>query len=149
MRERRIMIRRTALTIVLLAGCVWCLTLVARADSEPSSQSDSFKPAASIDALMYGQSQHFKTVGQLVKNKSAKDRADRLAMEAEVLAELANVNTFHKDKADYRGWAETLRDTSLELAAEARKKKDADQSRLESLRKKLKKTCIACHDMYQ
>ena len=143
------MIRRTALTMVLLAGCVWCLTLVARADSDPSPQSDSFKPAASLDGLMYGQAQHFKTVGQLVRNKNAKDRADRLAMEAEVLAELANVNTFHKDKDDYRGWAETLRDTSLELAKEAQKKKDADQSRLESLHKKLKKTCMACHDMYQ
>ena len=143
------MVRRTALTIVLLAGCVWCLTLVARADSDPGPPSDSFKPAASIDALMYGQSHHFKELGQLVKNKNAKDRADRLAMEAEVLAELANVNSFHKDKADYRGWAETLRDTSLELATEARKKKDADQSRLESLHKKLKKTCMACHDMYQ
>jgi len=70
-------------------------------------------------------------------------------MEAEVLAELANVNTFHKDKADYRGWAATLRDTSLELATEAQKKKDADESRLASLFKKLKKTCMACHDMYQ
>ena len=143
------MIRRTALTIVLLAGCVWCLTLVARADSDTHPPSDSFKPAASISGLMYGQAHHFKIVGQLVKNKNAKDRADRLAMEAQVLAELANVNIYHKDKADYRGWAETLRDTSLELATEAEKKKDADQSRLESLHKKLKKTCMACHDIYQ
>lgn len=143
------MIRRTALTIVLLAGCVWCLTLVARADSGSAAPSGSFKPAASLDGLMYGQVQHFKAIGKLVKNKNAEDRAERLAMEAQVLAELANVNIYHKDKADYRGWAETLRDTSLELATEAEKKKDADQSRLESLHKKLKKTCMACHDIYQ
>ena len=143
------MIRRTALTMVLLAGCVWCLTLVARADSGSAAPPGSFKPVASLEGLMYGQKHHFKAMSKLVKNRNAKNRGERLALEAQVLAELANVNTYHKDKADYRGWAETLRDTSLELATEAEKKKDADQSRLESLRKKLKKTCVACHDMYQ
>ena len=73
------MVRRTALTMILLAGCVWCLTLVARADSESNPPSDSFEPAATIGDLMYGQAQHFKTVSQLVRNKNAKDRADRIA----------------------------------------------------------------------
>lgn len=143
------MIRRTALTMTLLAGCVWCLTLVARADDGPGAASGTFKPAADLHALMYGQVQHFKAMGKLVQDANAPDRAERLAKEAGVLAELANVNIHHKNKADYQTWARQLRDTSLEFAAEASKEKDADQSRLESLHKKIKNTCVACHDMYQ
>jgi len=135
--------------MTLLAGCVWCLTLVARADDGPAVAPDSFKPVAPLKALMYGQLQHFKAMGQLVGNEKAKDRAVRLAMEAGVLAELANVNIHHKDKSDYQSWARQLRDTSLEFAAEAEKAEGADQSRLESLHQKLKNTCTACHDMYR
>ena len=143
------MVRRTIVTLVLLACCVWCLAVVARADQAQShAPSLVFKPAASLHALMSGQVQHFMAIGELIADPGAKGRAGRLRVEAELLAELANVNIYHRDKTDYRGWAAELRDTSLALAAEARKK-PPDQDRMVSLHAKLKATCGACHDVYQ
>ena len=102
---------------------------------------------------MHGQRTFFKEIGKALKNppnpKEEYEDEHGLEEAAEVLAELANVNRYNKDKEDYRAWATELRDTALQLAREARKKKDADRKRIQKLFMKLKDTCTACHDVYQ
>lgn len=131
-----------ALTILTLSG----LSLLAQ---DESAGKQPFKPVASIDALMNGQLTHFTAIEQLLSDKKAKDRSKRLALEAEVLAELANVNTLNKDKADYRAWATDLRETALELSREAAKKTDESEPTMKTQVERMKTICTACHDAYQ
>ena len=138
-------IKRLTLTLCLLAACAWCFTVVSRVDSaEPSG---GFKPVASVPGLMNGQALVLKEIGTLVANENAPRRTQQIAALAEVLAELANVNTMNSDKADYRGWAGQLRGTSLELAQAARQ--EADEGKINRLIDSIKNTCQACHDTYQ
>lgn len=143
------MFRRMALTVCLVASCIWCLALVTRADSALPQQSPvSFKPVASVEALMFGQQVFFKQINEELKKPAGGMRNLDIQAAAEVLAELANVNRHNEAKEDYIGWATDLRDTAVKLAAEA-KKKDADDARMKVLSKSIKGSCGACHDMYQ
>lgn len=128
---------------LLLVVCGCALTVVAQNGAAPA-----FKPAASVDALMHGQQDQFKTINELVNNKAAKDRGKNIGVAAELLAELANVNSFNKDKADYQAWARDLRDTSLALSKDARKP-DAKDEDLKKTVERMKAICKACHDVYQ
>jgi cytochrome c556 len=144
------MVRRMALTVVLFAACVWCLALVATADSAPSSPSGgSFKPVASVHGLMTGQMLVYKRLQASLAGKKDADRARTIQMTSEALAELANVNTYNSEKEDYRAWAGQLRETAMELAGEAKKKDEADEGKMNSLFAKLEGTCQSCHDAYQ
>lgn len=133
------------LLIVMFSGLTFLV-----GSSESSSAADrGFKPAASIEALMHGQDMAFQNLGRLLEDKQARNRANALFLDAELLAELANVNIYHKDKADYRAFATIVRDTALDLAREARKRNQADEARMKSLYDKLNETCLACHDVYK
>jgi len=143
------MIRNMTLTVMLIAGCVWCVALVSRADSAQDSGHNHFKPAMSVHQMMEGQLIVFKQLNEAVKNKSTDDRTELIEGLASVIAELANVNSVHSDKSDYIGWASDLRNTSMELAEEAEKKKDANDQRMEKLLTKMKQSCVSCHDVYQ
>lgn len=144
------MIRKAALSVCLMAGCIWCLALVTRADSAQSAPaSGSFKPVATVESLMHGQNLFFKQIKGELGKPSSEERNEEIKESAEVLAELANVNRFNSKKEDYRAWATELRDTALLLAAEADKNEKADDGRLKNFLVKLKDTCTACHDMYQ
>lgn len=143
------MFRRMALTVCLVASCIWCLALVTRADSTlPESAPVTFKPVASIEALMFGQRTFFKQIHEALQQPTSGKRNHTIEEAAGVLAELANVNRHNQDKEDYIGWATDLRDAAVKLAAEA-KKKDADDVRMQALSKSIKGSCGACHDMYQ
>ncbi|MFQ5494472.1 MAG: hypothetical protein ACE5EX_03745 [Phycisphaerae bacterium] len=144
------MVRKTVLTITLITGCVWCLALASRADSAHSAPAiGSFKPVATVESLMHGQKHYFKAINRKLRKKNSPKRNGDIAEAAEVLAELANVNRYNKDKDDYRTWATQLRDTALELAREAKKKADASDDRMQTLLASLKSACGACHDAYQ
>ena len=144
------MFRKMALTVCLIAGCVWCLALATRADSaQPAAAGASFKSVASVHALMYGQKTFFKQIRAALKNPSFPERTETIEEAAEVLAELANINATKNDKADYRAWAAKLRDTALELSHEADKDKAADEEAMTKLVGEMGETCGACHDMYQ
>jgi cytochrome c556 len=108
-----------------------------------------FKPVAEVKSLMHGQNTFFKEITTLLDEPSGEKRNQELHESAQVLAELANVNRFNKDKDDYRNWATQLRDTALELAATAKKNDATQPERMKTLYKKLKDTCQACHDVYQ
>jgi flagellin-specific chaperone FliS len=143
------MIGRMTLTICLLGSCAWCLAMVAGADSAQSeSQSETFKPVASVDSLMHAQVKFFKAAKNAVDDKSMKERGHEIEEAAEVLAELANVNRYNSEKQDWRDWATQVRDRSLKLAREA-EKKDADEEKISGLVKQIGESCGACHDKYQ
>lgn len=142
------MLRKITLTGGLLAGCVWCLALVSRADSAPAGPGDgSFKPVSTVHGLMNGQRLLLGQIGEAIKDKGMKKRSEQIQAYAEVLAELANVNTLNSEKEDYRGWAAELRAHSLKLAAEA--KGNAADGSLNEIVATIKATCQTCHDAYQ
>lgn len=144
------MMRKMALTVVLLAGCIWCLALVTTANSAPSAPAGgTYKPVASVHGLMAGQMLAFKQIQTSLNGKKDADRPRIIQLTSEALAELANVNTYIKDKDDYRGWAGQLRDTAMELAGEAKKKDTANEDKMKSLFAKIEGTCNSCHDAYQ
>ncbi|MBI4719317.1 MAG: cytochrome c [Planctomycetes bacterium] len=133
----------------LLAVGLSCLTLLAGEPAGAPPTTNGFKPVATVHSLMYGQLTHFQAIEQLIADAGAKDRHKRLGHEAELLAELANLNSLQRDKADYRAWATDLRETALELAREAGKKKDADDKAMLAKLERIKTICSACHDKYQ
>lgn len=144
------MMRRLTLTVCLMGACVWCLALVARgAGADGASGADAFKPVARVHSLMEGQEQHFANILSLLDDPNARKRAEHIAVQAEVLAELANVNIRNRDKDDYRTWAAAVRDQALELAKEADKGGTADEQRMRALYKQIGDTCKSCHDVYQ
>jgi len=139
-------VRNVTLSVCLLAACLWCFSLVSRVDSaEPAAAG--FKPVASVESLMQGQLLVFKQIGELVTNKSVPKRDEQLHAYAEVLAELANVNTMNSEKQDYRGWAGDLRGASMELAVAA--KQGADDAKMDQIITRMKGACQSCHDVYQ
>jgi hypothetical protein len=139
-----------ALTVVLFAGCIWCLALVTTADSAPSAPGGGpYKPVASVRGVMTGQMLAFKQLQTSLAGTKDVDRPVAIQLTSEALAELANVNTYNNEKEDYRGWAGQLRDTAMELAGEAKKKDNADEDKMKSLLAKLEATCKSCHDAYQ
>ena len=143
------MARRMALTMVLFAGCVWCLVLATRAESGEPAPPPPFKPVAAADAVMTGQGLVFKELKNAVTVSKSPKRPKEIAHLSEALAELSNVNIYHAKKDDYQKWATQLRDIALELAAEAEKKPAPDETKLKTLLSNLEKTCNSCHDVYQ
>jgi len=144
------MIRKATITVMIICGCMWGLALVTRVDSaEPEKGASAFKPVASVHSLMEGQETFFKKIDEALKNPKAPKRMNQIGVGAEVLAELANVNTRNKSEADYVQWAGELRDMAVELAGEAKKKEGANEEKLNSLFTKMKAACQACHDKYQ
>jgi len=108
-----------------------------------------FKPVASVGGLMSGQGMTFKRLRKAVANPKTHHRYGVIRAMSQVLAELSNVNQYNNDKADYQGWARSLRDTALQLSAEARKGAKADDETMKKLVRSMKSTCGACHDVYQ
>jgi len=141
------MARRMALTVVLFAGCVWCLALATRAESgEPAP---AFKPVCDVDAVMTGQGLVFKELKNAITVSKDPKRPKHIAHLAEALAELSNVNIYHAEKDDYRKFATDLRDTALALAAAAETEPAPDEEKMKTLLGTLKTTCDSCHDIYQ
>ena len=141
--------RNVTLTVCLLGSCMFCFLLVSRGDSaEGSSVVGAYKPVAPLHGLMYGQQVMFKGIRKAIGDKTTRDRGEVIEHLSQALAELANVNTYHNEKADYRAWAGQLRDTALELA-EVAEEKVIDEAKMAKLVGQIKGTCGDCHDAYQ
>jgi len=108
-----------------------------------------YKPVSSVHGLMNGQNIMFGRIQEAITNAGTKKRGEQIEVCSEVLAELANVNTFNAQKDDYRKWAGDLRDTALELSKEGKKKGELDDAKMKTLVEKMKATCEACHKAYQ
>lgn len=143
------MFRNVALSVCLMGGCIWSLAMASSANNrQPAVADQTFKPVASVEALMHGQGMYFKRIKKGLKEPTGKKRNETLREAGEVLAEFANVNQFNSTKDDYRAWAKQLSTTALEFASEA-KKSDADDTKLNAILKKMGAVCGACHDVYQ
>ncbi len=119
------------------------------AGADESGKSDAFKPVASVHSLMVAQVDYFKGLGKLIDDPDAPKRMKDIHRKAEVLAELANVNTQNNKAADYQAWAASLRDDAMVIAKEAKKKGDADEAVFKAKFSSMKHTCGACHEVYQ
>ncbi|GIK17011.1 MAG: hypothetical protein BroJett003_19750 [Planctomycetota bacterium] len=141
---------RLAATTAMVAVLILVNRAVSVPQTEPRPQAaPAFKPVSDVHHLMEGQELHFNAIADLLKDAAAKGRHGKIAMHADLLAELANVNTLNKDKDDYRAWASQVRDLSLQLVAEARKKEAASEDAMKGLVTKISDTCTACHDVYE
>jgi len=146
---------RNVLTASVAAGILTTVFLLASrvglAQATPAPQDvpdrGPFKPVAELEMLMEAQESHLHGMEDALKTPGEK-AFKVVRFHAQVLAELANVNRFHRDKADYVSWATQLRDTALELAGKAAQGSDADTGAMLGLVEKLKSTCTACHDVY-
>jgi hypothetical protein len=143
------MMRNVTISACFLTASVWCLAIVSHVNSAEPPTPESFKPVASVHALMEGQGMVFKELNAQFRNPNDPRRTNRIANAAELLAELANVNTLHGQKQDYVNWAKQLRDLSLDLSREAQKGQGAENARMEALLVRIQGTCQACHDVYQ
>lgn len=140
--------RRVGLTVVLFAGCVWCLVLATTAESH-DAPAGGFKPVAPVDGVMTAQGLVIKELKNAVTVSKSPSRPKDIKHLAQAMAELSNVNIHHGEKDDYRKWATDLRDTSLALAKEAETKPAPDDAKMKTLLTTIEKTCDACHDAYQ
>ena len=140
------MVRRVVLTVVLLGGCVWCVTLVARAgNGRAASAETATRSPASLRSLMNGQAQHLETIGALLADPNAEDRAKRLVIEAELLAELARASGPLLKGIDHHDRALEHRAATRELAVEARRTDPSDPGRIAALHQKVAASCTGCH----
>jgi cytochrome c556 len=135
----------------MFALCVWGLVLVTRAESAAQDDAkEAFKPVASLDSLMRGQEQQFEALKTLLGDTNARGRTAGLVRAAELLAELANVNHQHAEKrADYNEWTIKMRTLALDIAGEAKKRQNADDTKMKTLLGEIEATCNACHNVYQ
>lgn len=138
--------RRTILTVMLVGACMVCFFMVPEASSQADAakkKRGAFKPVASVHSLMEAQGYHF---GQMKKQigSSGESRFNVLKTEAEILAELANVNRYHEDKDDCVRWCDQERDLSLAVAKAAENK---DAAKAKKLISQIGKDCCgACHE---
>jgi len=140
------MLRQTILTVLLMGGCAVCFVMAPEATSRGAGKQQAFAPVAPVLSLMAAQDYHFEQMKEQVGSES-KSRFSELQTQAEIIAELANVNRFHEpDKADYVQWCNLMRGTALEVAKAAKAK---DIKKAKSLIAKINTTCNDCHDEYQ
>jgi hypothetical protein len=151
-----VMVQRVVLSIVMLAACgLWFASTpsgeaaLQEGAAPGSDAARAFQPVASIDSLMNGQKEQHDALRALLADRKASGRSKKIHRAAELLAEFANVNTFHKDKPDYRAWAREVRDGCVELAVEANKRGVLDENRMQALFTRITATCESCHDVYQ
>ena len=140
------MVRRVVLTVVLLGGCVWCVTLVARAGNGWAASAEATaRSAASLRSLMNGQAQHLEKIEALLDDPRVEDRAKRLVVEAELLAELARASAPHLEESDHHNRVAKHLAATRELAAEARRTDPSDLERIAALHEKVTASCTGCH----
>lgn len=126
---------------LLAAGVVVLLCTGLSQDSTPPAKPGTFSPAAPQEQLMKW---HERAAKELKSNIDDK-KEEKAAAAAYLLAELANVNYFHRDDPKYHEFATQLKTLALD-AAKALEKKDLAAA--DELNKKIGKTCEACHDAF-
>lgn len=116
---------------------------VLTAQEKPSAPSPgSLSPAAPHHILMEWHDKAFNDFNLALTKK----KPEAAAQNAWLLAELANVNTLHSDKPDYREWAGAVRSGAAEAAA-AVAAQDFDKAK--AIAKGINATCEACHNKYE
>lgn len=146
------MSRKVASLFVVAILAVASVLLIARsgrAQAPAAKAPVGFTPVMSLHSLMIEQDRHFESVVDLIRSGNGKERFVDMEHEAMALAEMGNINGYHKGSSehdDYRGWAGQLKNLSIELALHA-KSKNADAAR--ETAKQISATCKACHNKYR
>ncbi len=137
---------RAALTLILLAGCGWCLTLVARAENALSSQPEAAAESTeSVRLLMREQDRHRRLIAELVMDDRDPDGMKRIVFEAERLAEVAGSLV---TRVDGSGREELVRDLAIRVMAEVRGSVASGGSVCTRVfSERLDTACQACHDL--
>jgi len=104
-----------------------------------------FQPVVEVSSLMAGHGLAFGKVGDALSNKEAEHRLKEIGKWSDVVAELSNVHTRYDRERAYLEMAAATRTIALELAGAARAA-TPDEAALETLFKKLDRSCEACHD---
>ncbi len=141
--------RGAMLAVGVVGACVGLMVVSGQASPPPATPTESeraFKPVAPISSLMYAQDMHFERIHSLLVDEHETDRAIKIRHEAMTLAELANVNRLHKDKNDYRHWADEVKAFAMELGTAAA---NGDFVTAKNLYKQINTSCTACHKKYQ
>ncbi|MBL8878606.1 MAG: cytochrome c [Phycisphaerales bacterium] len=138
---RKLALGVTGLVAITIATR-WSSAIFGQESAINPTPSGGFKPTTPRTSLMHW---HDRAFDELLEGISRKDGESAEA--AWLLAELANVNSFHSEKPNYRNWADQLRDGAIEIADTIRKKRDFDRAK--ALCNKLKDTCKRCHDAYK
>jgi hypothetical protein len=116
------------------------------AKPDPAAKPAAYKSVATVHSIMESQQDHFDEIKKLI---NATDKGpDFAAVEkhAYVLAEFCNINSYQKDKEDYKKWAVEAKDLSLALAKAAAAKNVADAQKIY---RQIHTKCGECHDKYQ
>lgn len=146
------MIRKNLFMTAALVAATLCLSVIVRngaAQTGDSSTSDVFKPVMPLLSLMAEQDRHFDNILDLVRDAEAADRFEKMRHEAYALAEMGNINAYHRGALrhqDYRRWATQLREYASQLAGDAERK---EAGAFADIAKQINATCKACHDKYK
>lgn len=127
---------------LVAAGFMLCIgASLSLAQSEQAAPAATFAPAAPHEALMEWHERAFKELNEQIAAK----KESKASENAWLLAELANVNSFHRPDAKYRELATQLKSLAVETATVLKRK---DLPAAQQLTKKLEATCTACHDAF-
>jgi hypothetical protein len=141
---------RCTLTVFLCALCGWGLTLVAGMGEPPASlvASVEFEPVASAKTLLEAQREAIQRIDALLDPATPTRNADQISIQAELIAEYANLCTLHTGSGSFRRWSIRVRDTALDLSREARKHHAASPDRLIESIACLKAMQTSCADSF-
>jgi soluble cytochrome b562 len=136
-------------SVTTLAACWFLSSQVSPVSTGAAAPAAGFTPVMPTLGLMIEQDRHFDRIRELIRFGEEKDRFEQMAHSAMALAEMANINSYHKGankNEDYRAWTLELKSLSVQLADHARAKK---LDKIKATAKLINSTCKACHDKYQ
>ncbi len=142
------MTRLQALVSVSILIALAATTAMLQAQGDPAPQGGAeqpaaaFKPVQSVHDMMEGQKKLYEEIKDGVLDK----QWDDAARSAWILAEIANVNRFQNEAAEYKGFARQMSEDCSKLA-QALKKREADVAK--ELVQKVGQTCSACHNKFR
>lgn len=111
-------------------------------DNKTKAAVQEFKPVLAIHEMMEGQGKLFAEIREGILDKQWKEAARA----AWLLAEIANVNRYQHDAADYKRHAKEMSGYCVELA---RLLKKEDEAGAKTAVRKVSQKCSACHEKYK
>ncbi len=134
--------------LLMLVCSVGVAFSTAVGDEKTSAAANGYTPVMETHHLMVEQDRVFGSLRALFRADDDKERFEKMGHDALVLAELANINTYHEraKNADYLGFTNTLKAQALALSKAASTK---DLATIKSTLRSINTTCGSCHDKYQ
>jgi hypothetical protein len=135
-------LKRSVFLLVPAFAIVYLAVSLVFANEPKSGAAKPFKPVQNMDRQMEGQKKVFSQIKDCIAEKSWKD-GERYAW---ILAELANVNHYQRDNAEYQAFADQMSAQCIELAKNL---KQRDEKAAKESYNQVGQTCGACHKKFQ